>query len=49
MFCSESPVGVIYPMAYAHYKTMPQELIDRAKQKLPEWMLQLNNEFNKIC
>lgn len=35
------------PMAYAFYKTMPEELIENAKAKLPEWMLQINKEFDK--
>lgn len=33
------------PMAYAFYKSMPQELIDNAKAKLPQWMLDLNDEL----
>lgn len=37
------------PMAYAYYKTMPQELIDNAKSKLPKWMLDLNEKFDKAC
>jgi len=36
------------PMAYAHYKVMPQELIDNAKRKLPQWMLDLNEELNNL-
>ena len=35
------------PMAYAFYKCMPEELIANAKAKLPEWMLQVNEEFDK--
>lgn len=34
------------PMAYAFYKTMPDELITNAKAKLPEWMLQVNDELD---
>lgn len=40
------------PMAYAFYKTMPEELIENAKAKLPEWMLEVNDEldsFVKSC
>ena len=37
------------PMAYAFYKEMPQELIDNAKAKLPEWMLNVNDEFDEYC
>jgi hypothetical protein len=35
-------------MAYAFYKEMPQELIGNAKDKLPQWMLDLNDEFDKF-
>lgn len=34
------------PMAYAYYKTMPEELITNAKAKLPEWMLEVNDELD---
>lgn len=37
------------PMAYAYYKEMPTELIDNAKSKLPEWMLEVNEEMDKYC
>lgn len=36
------------PMAYAFFKTIPEELIDNAKAKLPEWMLQVNKQFDDI-
>lgn len=35
------------PMAYAYYKEMPEELIENAKAKLPEWMLEINEEMDK--
>ena len=35
------------PMAYAFYKTMPEELIANAKAKLPEWMLEVNEELDQ--
>ncbi len=34
------------PMAYAFYREVPKELIENAKAKLPEWMLQVNDEFD---
>lgn len=34
------------PMAYAFYKTMQEELIANAKAKLPEWMLEVNEELD---
>ena len=33
-------------MAYAFYKTMPEELIANAKAKLPEWLLEVNEELD---
>ena len=36
------------PMAYAFYKTMPKELIDNAIAKLPEWMLEVNKQFDEF-
>lgn len=38
--------AIAAPMAYAHFKQMPKELIDNAKHKLPNWMLALNDEFD---
>lgn len=35
------------PMAYAYYRQMPQELIDNALSKLPEWMKQLNDRLTR--
>ena len=34
------------PIAYAFYKEMPDELIKNAKNKLPQWMLDTNDEFD---
>lgn len=34
------------PMAYAHYKSMPAELIANAQAKLPEWMLRVSEEMD---
>lgn len=36
------------PMAYAFYKTMPEELIGNAKMKLPQWMLEVNDEMDNV-
>ena len=37
------------PMAYAFYKQMPDELVMNAKKKLPQWMLDINEEFDGYC
>lgn len=34
------------PMAYAHYREMPAELVERAMAKMPEWMLEVNRRFD---
>lgn len=34
------------PMAYAFYRSIPKVLIVNAKEKLPEWMLQVNDELD---
>lgn len=36
------------PIAYAFYKTMPDALIANAKAKLPQWMLEVNEEFDQV-
>lgn len=36
-------------MAYAYYREMPEELIAHAKSELPQWMLDLNDEFDVYC
>lgn len=37
------------PMAYAFYKEMPEELVANALDRLPFWMLQLNEKFDQKC
>lgn len=36
------------PMAYAYYRKMPERLIETALQKLPEWMLKINEEMDAL-
>ena len=43
---SDTLAAIAGPMAYAYYKEMPQELIDNAKAKLPEWMLKVSEQFD---
>lgn len=43
---SDTLAAIAGPMAYAYYKEMPQELIDNAKKKLPQWMLNLSRQFD---
>ena len=45
---ADTLAAIAGPMAYAYYREMPQELIDRAKQLLPQWMLEINDEFDEL-
>lgn len=45
---ADTLAAIAGPMAYAFYKTMPEDLVANAKAKLPEWMLQLNDEFDQF-
>lgn len=45
---ADTLAAIAGPMAYAHYRYMPQELIDNAMSKLPQWMLDINEEMNRI-
>ena len=46
---ADTLAAIAGPMAYAYYKIMPEELIVNAKAKLPKWMLDLNDRFDKAC
>lgn len=43
---SDTLAAIAAPMAYAHYHTIPQGLIDNAKAKLPLWMLEISTRFD---
>lgn len=43
---ADTLAAIAGPMAYAYYREIPEELIANAKAKLPEWMLQVNDEFD---
>lgn len=46
---ADTLAAIAGPMAYAHYKAMPEELVENAKAKLPKWMLDLNEKFDAVC
>ena len=46
---ADTLAAIAGPMAYAHYKMIPEELIENAKAKLPKWMLDLNDKFDVAC
>lgn len=45
---ADTLAAIAGPMAYAYYRTMPEELIANAQAKLPEWMLDLSREFDRL-
>ena len=46
---ADTLASIAGPMAYAHYRMIPEELIENAKAKLPKWMLDLNDKFDAAC
>ena len=43
---ADTLAAIVGPLSYAFYREMPENLIENAKAKLPEWMLKLNDEFD---
>lgn len=46
---ADTLAAIAGPMAYAHYKFMPEELVQNARTKLPLWMLDLSERFDAAC
>ncbi len=46
---ADTLAAIAGPMAYAFNKEMPEELIENAKRKLPQWMIEINEEFDEYC
>lgn len=46
---ADTLAAIAAPMAYAYYRRMPEELVANAKAKLPRWMRELNDEFDRFC
>jgi len=44
---ADTLAAIAGPIAYAHYKYMPEELVEDAKNKLPRWMLDVSKAFDK--
>ncbi len=44
---ADTLAAIAGPIAYAHYKYMPEELVVDAKNKLPRWMLDVSKAFDK--
>lgn len=45
---ADTLAAIAGPIAYAHYKYMPEELVEDAKNKLPRWMLDVSKAFDKF-
>ena len=43
---SDTLVAISAPIAYAHYRVIPEALLDNARKKLPQWMLELSESFD---
>ena len=43
---ADTLAAIAGPMAYSYYKEMPKDLIQHAKTKLSDWMLDLNDQFD---
>lgn len=46
---SDTLAAVAGPMAYAHYKSMPEPLIYYTMKILPEWMEKVSEDFDALC
>ena len=44
---ADTLAAIAGPIAYAHYKYMPEELLKDAKNKLPKWMLDVSYAFDE--
>lgn len=44
---ADTLAAIAGPIAYAHYKDMPSELVKNAKNKLPKWMLDVSKAFDE--
>ncbi len=45
---ADTLAAIAGPMAYAHYKKMPDALVYQALKKLPDWMVDVNERFDNI-
>ena len=43
---SDTLAAIAAPIAYAHYRVIPKALLDNARKKLPQWMLELSEAFD---
>lgn len=43
---ADTLAAIVGPMSYAYFKEIPQPLIDKAKEILPQWMIDVNESFD---
>ncbi|MBO4751299.1 MAG: ADP-ribosylglycohydrolase family protein [Bacteroidales bacterium] len=46
---ADTLAAIAGPMAYAHYKKMPDGIVYQALKMLPDWMVDVNERFDKVC
>jgi len=46
---ADTLAAIAGPMAYAYYREMPEELVYQAMKTLPDWMVDVNERFDKEC
>lgn len=44
---ADTLAAIVGPMAYAYYKTMPEELLAAAQEMLPEWMIEVSHRLDE--
>lgn len=45
---ADTLAAIAGPMAYAYYKSMPEDIVKKALRMLPDWMLKVNKEFDQF-
>lgn len=46
---ADTLAAIAGPMAYAHYREMPDHLVYQVLRKLPDWMHDVNDRFDERC
>lgn len=46
---ADTLAAIAGPMAYAYYQEIPESLINKAFSMLPEWMQNVNRQFDEMC
>lgn len=44
---ADTLAAIAAPMAYAFYREMPDSLVYAALKRLPDWMVAVNEQFDK--